>query len=547
VIGSEPAAAGFGIDASGVAVDPAVLASVLELIVDSRLRLPDRLVLRMHDDACKILDAGTFAVGASLVVRLAASVDTDRATVFDGQVTTVAPEFVGGATQLGVLALDRGARLQRGPRTAAYQDMSYGAIAASLATAAGLRPGPLAAGPTLPYVAQTNETDWDFLWRLAAEVDFHVRVDGRQLCFGPAGSGGSGPAVALALGTELRSFRPRITGVGQVDTVTVRGWDPLAAQAIVATASPGSPQSSPGASRDSVARALGPARSVVVDHPVLGVEHADVVARGLASRIADAFVEGEGSAAGNPLLTAGGLVDITGIGRAFSGVYALTGVRHVIRGTASYETRFYIAGREDRSLLGLARPASGGQSWQHRIVVGVVTNNHDPDRLGRVRVRYPALDDTAEGWWARVLTPGAGPDRGCAAFPLIGDEVLVAFEHGSEQHPYVLGSVFNGAARPGDLTSDDGSFLSSSVARMTFAAAGATAITTEDSLTLRAAGPATMTGRSGLRLDTPERMTVSGAGAIDIASDGQVTIQATSVAITASASVQISAPQVLLG
>lgn len=574
----EPGTAGFAIKVSGVAVDPAVLGATIEIVVDNRCRLPDRLLLRVRDDSCSILDQGTFAVGASVLVSLAASIDDAAAVVFDGQVTTIAPEFLGGVTQLGVLALDRGCRLQRGPSTATFQEMSYGSIASQLASAAGLEPGSVEDGLTLPYVQQSNETDWDFLWRLAADVDYEVKVEGRNLHFRPFGTGGASAAVKLELGRQLVDFRPRITGVGQVDTVTVRGWDPVGTQTIVTTVSPRAAQSRPGISRDSVVSVLGSGRAVIVDHPVLDADHADVVARGLASRIGNAFVEGEGTALGNPLLTAGGTVNITGVGHAFSGIYALSGVRHVVRATTGYATHFFITGREDRSLLGLASagPRQAGD-WPRRLVVGIVTNNQDPDQLGRVRVRYPALDDSHEGWWARVVIPGAGAARGNVTLPLVGDEVLVAFEHGSDQHPYVLGSVFNGQGKPGELAADDGSFAWTSVAKMTFVAAQATAISTKDALTLSSVGKATLTtageGSSGgdievassgglvlsaqtdAKLSTPGGVTVdtqatlklSGATTVDVDSSGQVTIHGTTVQIKADAVVQISAPQVLLG
>ena len=93
-------------------------------------------------------------------------------------------------------------------------------------------------------------------------------------------------------------------------------------------------------------------------------------------------------------------------------------------------------------------------------MVGVVTNNQDPDDMGRVRVQYPALGPDAEGAWARVLTPSAGNARGLLMLPVVGEEVLIGFEHDDTTRPYVLGSLFNGVDKPGDdlLQDYDGSF-----------------------------------------------------------------------------------------
>jgi uncharacterized protein involved in type VI secretion and phage assembly len=78
------------------------------------------------------------------------------------------------------------------------------------------------------------------------------------------------------------------------------------------------------------------------------------------------------------------------------------------------------------------------------VVVGVVTNNQDPDNMHRVKVRFPWLSNDVESNWARVASPMAGKDRGAYFLPEVDDEVLVAFEHGRVDHPYVLGSLWNG-------------------------------------------------------------------------------------------------------
>ncbi|MGH3913313.1 MAG: phage baseplate assembly protein V [Pseudonocardiaceae bacterium] len=85
---------------------------------------------------------------------------------------------------------------------------------------------------------------------------------------------------------------------------------------------------------------------------------------------------------------------------------------------------------------------------------GIVTNNKDPDGLGRVKVKLPWLADDVESTWARVATPMAGAGRGCYFLPEVDDEVLIAFEHGSPEFPYVLGGLWNGKDKPPASNSD---------------------------------------------------------------------------------------------
>ncbi len=92
--------------------------------------------------------------------------------------------------------------------------------------------------------------------------------------------------------------------------------------------------------------------------------------------------------------------------------------------------------------------SDGRTSRVNGVVVGVVTNNQDPEKMGRVKVKFPWLSDEDESNWARVASPMAGKDRGLFLLPEVDDEVLVAFEHGDPRFPYVVGSLWNGTDTP---------------------------------------------------------------------------------------------------
>jgi uncharacterized protein involved in type VI secretion and phage assembly len=88
------------------------------------------------------------------------------------------------------------------------------------------------------------------------------------------------------------------------------------------------------------------------------------------------------------------------------------------------------------------------------VTCGIVTNNQDPDELGRVKLRFPWLSDDNETDWVRMTTLMGGSERGSFFLPEVGDEVLVAFEHGDINHPFVIGSLWSGAATPPETNSD---------------------------------------------------------------------------------------------
>jgi uncharacterized protein involved in type VI secretion and phage assembly len=88
------------------------------------------------------------------------------------------------------------------------------------------------------------------------------------------------------------------------------------------------------------------------------------------------------------------------------------------------------------------------------VVSAIVSDNHDPDGRGRVKLRFPWLEEHAESDWAKIATLMAGKDRGAAFLPENGDEVLVAFEHGDIHHPYVLGALWNSEDTPPESNQD---------------------------------------------------------------------------------------------
>lgn len=80
----------------------------------------------------------------------------------------------------------------------------------------------------------------------------------------------------------------------------------------------------------------------------------------------------------------------------------------------------------------------------HGATIGIVCDLNDPEQMGRVRVWFPALDDEAVSFWARIRASQAGDSRGNFIRPEMGDEVLVMFEQGSMQQPFIVGCLWNG-------------------------------------------------------------------------------------------------------
>jgi len=101
---------------------------------------------------------------------------------------------------------------------------------------------------------------------------------------------------------------------------------------------------------------------------------------------------------------------------------------------------------------------AGHDSNRYGVEVGIVTNVQDPQKLGRIKVQLPRLPGGPESDWARVAQPAAGAGRGFYWLPEVGDEVLIAFELGQANRPYVIGALWNGQDKPPDKAyADDNS------------------------------------------------------------------------------------------
>lgn len=106
------------------------------------------------------------------------------------------------------------------------------------------------------------------------------------------------------------------------------------------------------------------------------------------------------------------------------------------------------------SVLEVLQPEQQENGTMEGVAIGIVTNNKDPDGLGRVKVRFPWRENSRESYWARVVATGAGKDRGFYWVPEVDDEVLLVCDKKDIQHLFVIGSLWNGKDKPSTNNND---------------------------------------------------------------------------------------------
>jgi phage protein D/phage baseplate assembly protein gpV len=546
---------------------PVTVDHLLErVVVDDHLRLPAMFELTLRDPHDSQLSSGVLeTIGVKLGDTLTVSVRYEAGTeqLISGEVTSLEADVDSSGSHVVIRGYDKSHRLHRGRKARSWADQTDSDIASSIAQEAGLSASVDDSEITHSYVAQPGVSDWEFLLSRAREIGYDLRVADGSLEFKKPSSAGDGPeagslerepsAGQIVYGDNLVSFRPRVSMVDQASSFEVRGWDVKGKRAVIGTAEASNTSASVGLAQSAATEALGDKTYVQNDRLFAAEDAAKNAAKGLAAGIGSAFAEADGVVIGDPNLKAGTAVTVSGVGSPFDGKYVLTSTRHVLD-RYGYRTRFVVSGRQDRTLMGLvSHGAAGTGSGVGQLVYGavpaVVTEvKDDPDNLSRVKVKFPWIDDSFSSDWARVVSPGAGKDRGLAFLPEIDDEVLVCFEHGDFRRPYVLGGLFNGV----DLPKDAGTLVDTANN-----AIGVRAFTTRAGHFLKftdtdnGKGVKLCTGGEqveSLELDAAgHTITISSSGNITIKSgdSGTISIKAgTSMTLEATSSLELKAPTV---
>lgn len=438
-------------------------AAILESTIESSLHLPDACTIRIHDNDFKWLDSQHWKEGNEILIEAGQGKQDQLHKVFEGEVVGIEMDLAGmGVTTLTVRCMDKAHRLHRGKKRRSWLKKQDSEIVNEVARDLGLQCRADNTSEIHDWTLQNNQSDWDFLSGLAQRNGCRLYLEDKTKLVFEKVQDVSSATTALEWGKDLRSFRIRVNSGNQVGRVVVRGWDIKTKRSIVAQADTprGTSQIGMRSSGAQTARsAFGQAESVVVDRPINSQRQAEEIAKSVMDDIGTSFIEADGLCYNHPQLAAGDTIELKNIGNRFNGKYILTSVTHTFSPAEGLSSQFVISGKQPATLLSVLGGGGGGASSGSsaspsaspnagNIVVGIVTDNQDPDGLFRVKVKFPWLSDDIESSWARIASPMAGNGRGFHFLPEIDDEVLVAFEHGDISRPYILGALWNGKDLP---------------------------------------------------------------------------------------------------
>ncbi|BAY81535.1 Rhs element Vgr protein [Calothrix parasitica NIES-267] len=368
--------------------------------------------------------------------------------IIQGEITAIETSFTEKSqAPIIVRGYDISHRLYRGSYNRSFQNMTDSDIVKKIAQEVKIPVGNIK-DTSIPhdYIFQSNQNNMEFLKDRATRQGFELFIqDGKIYFRKPESKQG----LKLKWLEQIHSFRVRVTSAEQVKEVEVRGWDYSNKRPIVATKKQPelitTTKNGIGSETNDKFNQLPTPKMIVVDKPVFNPKEADLIAQALCDELGGQFVYADAKAEGNIEIRAGRMVELEEMGQ-HDGTYYITETRHLYQERV-YTTEFSVRGLRGGDLLSILSPQTHLKPGQTSLV-GIVTDNEDPEGMGRVKVKFPTLTEDHASQWARVVSMGAGNNRGFDCLPEINDEVLVLFEHGDIHRPYVIGGVWNGKDSP---------------------------------------------------------------------------------------------------
>jgi len=272
------------------------------------------------------------ALGAKIEIAFGLA---QQKTVFKGEITGIEERYGDGVPQIVLLAEDALHRLARHRVSRAFEQQSPNAIVATLATDAGLKADAKLSDTPGDYY-QLNESDLHFLRRLAARYAVWPRVVDTTLTCRKREK--PPKPVTLDAGDTLKRLRVIADLARQPIQATVQGQDLTAGQSISATGTTLMvPASGPTAATS--LRGLGwkGDEGFTFPAPATQAEATDYANAALDAR-GRRFLHGDLVCIGNPDVTVGAAVSLTGVSQRLAGTFAVVACAHLFDESTGYQT-----------------------------------------------------------------------------------------------------------------------------------------------------------------------------------------------------------------
>lgn len=366
----------------------------------------------------------------------------------------------------------------------------------------------------LHYVTQYNETDWQFIQRLATRYGEWFYYDGTTLKFGPTGDSNA----TLRSGSNLTSYTVKANIVSNKYNYT--SYDYHKGEPVVKE----QPSFSSDVKNDFSSAVANKSKEVYsrsVDRPMhnfnlVNKNMIDSVAELDMKRLSAQLLFTNGESKHGALRPGYKFVVETANGNYD---YIVTHVTHTSNVVGHYENSF----RGVPATVKVPPYTNPHVFRQANTQTALVKENHDPDGINRVKVHFFWQKDADCSPWIRVATPHAGGGKGMHIIPEKDEEVIIAFEGGDVDKPFVINSIYSGSAKSGGGDADNNvkSFSSRSGNKISLDDKDGCVIIVD-----KAGNELKIDGSGNISLTASESITLtSGQSSISLKKDGTIAIK----------------------
>ena len=310
---------------------------------------------------------------------------------------------------------------------------------------------------TKDFICQYEESDFDFIRRLAHQYQEWMYFDGTKLIFGKPRK--LADPIRLEYGTTLSSLDIGLQTLARSEQVfSYHSGADREMQRMTPDLAYGHDKLAGEAFRASLGMFSKPARQHALPRISNETELVNYMGRKQAAETAEThYITAESQV---PTLRVGSVISlyssflerVGNISKESLGDFIIIEITHEVSQGSYYKNRFKAIPATLKAL-----PSPKVRMPLAETQMATVLSNADPQGKGRVRVRMNWQTDGMQTGWVRVMTPDGGSssdvksNRGFVFIPEVGDQVLLGFRHGDPARPYVMGSLFNGTTGGGGL------------------------------------------------------------------------------------------------
>lgn len=433
---------------------------VVSVVVDRSInKIPlARIVLKDGDPSTQNFNAANSAeFEPGKTIKIEAGFHNQNETIFEGVVIRQNIRLKNGRDSfLVVECKDMAYKMTLARKNKYYVDMKDSDIVESILGNYELQKDVDATSTEHKQLVQYNATDWDFMVsRMEVNALVVLVENGKVTCKKPTVE--SSANVTTEFGTDVLAFDAQLDASFQYSTVTCKAWD-MSSQEVAESDNESAGVTEAGDLSSSTLAGKVNEGSIEYTHSgKLAQEELKswATARQTKNILSKArgIVTCKGKFDAKPM----GTLELSGFGDHLNGNHFISGVRHELKNSLwestiqfgwwpEWFTEMYPVNHP---------PASGIVPAIHGLQIGVVTQlEEDPESEFRVQVKFPLMDNDAEGIRARVALLDAGNERGSFFMPEINDEVIVGFINDDPRDAVILG-MLNSSSKPAPFTPSD--------------------------------------------------------------------------------------------